>query len=67
MRKLIDQNETSLEVQLKIILVTFDNDVHVLNDTPLPPEQILSSLHVAITNAAEERAWREYSRNWTIF
>lgn len=41
MRKLIDQNETSLDVHLKIILVTFDNDVHVLNDTPLPPEQIL--------------------------
>ena len=26
MKKLADQNETSLDVQIKIILVTFDND-----------------------------------------
>lgn len=43
MEKLAKQNETALDMQIKVVLLTFDNNVHVFNpnNTPLPPEQVL--------------------------
>lgn len=43
MEKLAKQNETALDMEIKVVLITFDNNVHVFNpnNTPLPPEQVL--------------------------
>lgn len=69
MEKLAKQNETALDMQIKVVLLTFDNNVHVFNpnNTPLRQNRYWSYLSVKITSVEGERVWLMSLRNWIGF